>query len=332
MPAQSSRAAPGVQACDAPPTPSTGRDNRRKAPSWVRFHPEKYLQGTAALPLALEAVYWRTCALICAAGDCLPDNDKDMGRLTKAMGAWPRMKAELIARGLLQVDGGCIRQARCSEEIERSRRQCDAKVAGGEARARQMHRGDTPPTSVREGPSQVTENKQNHPSGRYQTLDTKKDSRSPPPTEEAPEARRALFDDDPFAGLDDEPEAPAPAPSPPAPPAPPPEPERSTGEVIPLTPPPPLIPLPPAEQVAVAQRLMDRALVDALLAVGVAKSSAWGLMAKWKKSIGPEKLMEFVLRASRTPPQGSVVAWLEGGVRDELGRRAGRRTGGHRHE
>lgn len=307
MPPKSSVIRAPVQAEERAPVASTPRAPRA-APKWGRLVYDDYLAETADLTPAQEGVYSRLCVLIGKSGDALPDAERALGYQTKAGKAWPRFRAAFLAAGLITIERGFIRQARCSEEVERARCAQDDRAAGGYAKAEAQNRH--PVGLVREVEPQVIENIDNQPCS--STTDIDKDL--PYPTGKVAGGNDAGTNKDPWEALD-LPAQPTPGPLPPhsPPPGEPPAPAPSLSVV-------PLPDLTPEQQLTQAQRLMDKATVDALKAVGIPERSAWGLMAKWKKAIGRDKLLAMVTDMQRNPPAGPKIAWLTRMVQREADR------------
>jgi hypothetical protein len=269
------------------------------------------------MTLAQAGAYCRLYSLICASGDALRDNDKQVGRGVGALGAWPRIKADLIAMGAITIEGGFIRQPRCSAEVARSRQEQSQKVLAGRARAQQrdeMGGGGYPQGMVSEVGAQVIEIVEGQGSGCSQI----KIKKEPYPSGKAPAgAGRATkmpeVDTSEWDSLDLDAEQEA----------------EPTPAAEPVQPPPlSVVPMPdltPEQRIRQAERRADEGVVDALQAVGVAKSSAWGLMAKWKKAIGRDKLLGLIAEVHRNPPRGPVAAWMTRMVQNEVDRTAGRR-------
>lgn len=312
MPPKSMTARAPAQAEECMRAPSTPRATRPE-PKWCRLVFEDYLRETAGLTPAEEGVYARLCVLICRSGDCLPDDPRALGYALKVGRAWPRYREAFLGFGLITVEAGCIRQARCTMEVARSRAAQDDRAAGGYAKAA-LHQH--PEHLVREVSPQVSEIPSNTPCSSTTDIDKEE----PYPSDKGGCAADET-ESDPWADLEmpalRQPSRPPEFRQPPAPPPPAPA----------LT----VVPLPdltPEQQVKQAQRLMDKALVDALLAIRVPARSAWGLMAKWKNAVGRDKLLDLIGQVQRNPPAGPVVGWINRMVQRETDRKelAGRRN------
>lgn len=311
MPPKSMTESASAQAEERSRAHSTPRASRPD-PKWCRLVFEDYLRETANLTPAEEGVYARLCVLICRSGDCLPAEDRSLGYALKVGRAWPRYRQTFLNAGLITVEAGCIRQARCTMEIARSRAAQEDRAAGGHAKAAHHHLEHL----VREVNPQVSENIDDTPCS--STTDIDKEDPSPTGKGDGVVASQEA---DPWEDLDmpalRKPSRPPEfrRPEPPLPPAP-------ALTVVPLP------DLTPEQQVQQAQRLMDKALVDALVAIQVPARSAWGLMAKWKNAVGRDKVMDLIGQVQRNPPAGPVVGWINRMVQRETERKdmAGRRT------
>jgi uncharacterized protein YdaU (DUF1376 family) len=99
----------------------------------IPWMPKNALDGMLVLDAMEELAYRRICDLIYVTEDNLPDDDKKLAWMTKTGRQWKRIKASLIALGKIAVSDHKIRNAKCTETIQKTRQLIQQKQNAGKA-------------------------------------------------------------------------------------------------------------------------------------------------------------------------------------------------------
>lgn len=102
----------------------------------IQYVPKDMVDGCNELTVEEELAYRRICDFIYLSEDALVDDDKRLGWMTKLGRRWPKIKAELIARGKIDIEEGLIRNDRCTKEFTAAERFWSKKSDAGHASAR----------------------------------------------------------------------------------------------------------------------------------------------------------------------------------------------------
>ena len=89
----------------------------KKKPISIDWCPKDALDGMQQLGPWEELAYRRILDLIYVTDDQLYD-DKRLGWMTKTGNRWPRIKKTLVGKGKIYLEGGLIRNKKCSEKID----------------------------------------------------------------------------------------------------------------------------------------------------------------------------------------------------------------------
>lgn len=100
---------------------------------FIEYCADDFLGGTVNMDPLTELVYRRICDMIYSTNDDLLDNDS-LQYSTKAGAKWKKIRQELIeVHKKIYVENGRIRQRKCTEKIEKSRKNIEQKSEAGKA-------------------------------------------------------------------------------------------------------------------------------------------------------------------------------------------------------
>jgi hypothetical protein len=102
---------------------------------FVQYCAKDFLDGTQNMDAITELAYRRICDMIYSTNDNLLDNDS-LQYATKTGAKWKRIRKELIeVHKKIYIENGFIRNMKCTEKIEDSRKNIEQKRAAGLAAA-----------------------------------------------------------------------------------------------------------------------------------------------------------------------------------------------------
>jgi uncharacterized protein YdaU (DUF1376 family) len=102
---------------------------------FVEWCADDVLGGTLQMEPLTELAYRRIIDMIYSTEDNLIDDDKVLQYSTKAGSKWKSIKKDLIeVHAKIYIEGGMIRQKKCTEKLQKSRKNIDQKVNAAHAK------------------------------------------------------------------------------------------------------------------------------------------------------------------------------------------------------
>lgn len=101
---------------------------------FVEYCAKDYLDGTLNMEPLTELAYRRITDMITSTNDKLLDNNT-LKYSTKTGNKWKKIRQELIDMGKIYIEGGYIRNKKCTEKLQKSRHQIEQKSIAGKASA-----------------------------------------------------------------------------------------------------------------------------------------------------------------------------------------------------
>ena len=117
----------------------------------IDFSRDEYLMGVAGLTLAEKGAYWDVCAMTYSRGEPVVDDDRENARIFRVHPrTWKRIRAALIAKGKLHVEGNRLINGRGLKELEKAhKRIADARKNGAEGGRPPVHPAEETPDDSR---------------------------------------------------------------------------------------------------------------------------------------------------------------------------------------
>ncbi len=102
----------------------------------IDWYPSDALGGMTFLTVLEELAYRRIIDLIYVSGGELPDDDGVLAEATRTFREWPAVRAGLLKKGKINIEGGCLTNARCTEILGVVAERCEKARAASHVAAR----------------------------------------------------------------------------------------------------------------------------------------------------------------------------------------------------
>ena len=102
----------------------------------IDWYPSDALGGMTFLTVAEELAYRRIIDLLYVSGGELPDDDGVLAEATRTFADWPAVRAGLLKKGKIDIAGGALTNARCTEILNHVAEKSEKARASGQASGR----------------------------------------------------------------------------------------------------------------------------------------------------------------------------------------------------